>query len=200
MKDAKRGDRGKPKDLDLWLEMTRQIRPLPGRRRVSAAGTQDTPKTAGETGPGEPGAPGRPKKRLATPRLERETEARGTKIELRHGTSEGLDKRQGARLRKGLLPIEGRLDLHGLHLGPAQRALDRFLVESQVQGKRCVLVITGKGREDSGALRREVPIWLNRPAIRAMVVSFTYAQPKDGGQGALYILLKRRRQERDAGK
>ncbi|HMB76429.1 MAG TPA: Smr/MutS family protein [Kiloniellaceae bacterium] len=191
MTGGKRGDRGTPKDLDLWREVTRQVRPLPGRRPVSAVASTPLPnadKASPET-----------KKKILASRLKRETEIRGTKIELRHGTSEGLDKRQGARLRKGLLPIEGRLDLHGLHLDPAQRALERFLAEAQTQGKRCVLVITGKGRDRGGALRREVPLWLNRPGLRAMVVSFTYAQPKDGGEGALYVLLKRRRADRDAG-
>ena len=191
MTGGKRGDDDSPADLDLWRELTRHVRPLSDRRRVTAAGPVQT-STAAEEGGAKAGL----KKDLQSPRLRREAVTRGTAAELSHGTSEGLDRRQDARLRKGQLPIEGRLDLHGLHLGPAQRAVDRFLLAAQGQGKRCVLVITGKGRDDKGALRREVPLWLNRPEIRPVVVSFTHAQPKDGGQGALYILLKRRRPER----
>ena len=190
MTGGKQRDRRSRRDLDLWHEVTRQVRPLPGRRRVSTAAQETSPEAAAA----EPAA-----RKILAAGPKRETAVRGTTVELRHGTSEGLDKRQGARLRKGLLPIEGRLDLHGLHLAPAQRALDRFLGEASAQGKRCVLVITGKGRGEGGALRREVPLWLNRPAVRPMVVSFTYAQPKDGGEGALYILLRRRRPDRSAG-
>lgn len=193
MTGRKREDHHALTDLDLWREVTRQVRPLSDRRQVAADGPA---KQSEATTPSAP--QGRPKKKIQTPQPKRETTIKDTPLELSHGTSEGLDRRQDARFRKGRLPIEGRLDLHGLHLSPAQRALDRFLLDAQAQGKRCVLVITGKGRDDRGALRREVPLWLNRPAVRSIVVSFTYAQQKDGGQGALYILLKRRRPKRGA--
>jgi DNA-nicking Smr family endonuclease len=81
--------------------------------------------------------------------------------------------------------------------------LSHFLEDGYARGKRCVLVITGKGRaereeEELGAMRRatlreKVPLWLNEPPQRARILAFAPAQPKHGGQGALYVLLKRRR-------
>ena len=77
----------------------------------------------------------------------------------------------------------------------AQAALQRFISNAAADGKRCVLVITGKGRDnpDGGILRQAVPRWLNQSGLRENIVSFDYAQQKDGGTGALYVLLKRRR-------
>ena len=79
--------------------------------------------------------------------------------------------------------------------GAAHRALTAFVGGQQAAGRRCILVVTGKGawREGGGVLREAVPRWLNEPALRQKVLSFSYAQPKDGGEGALYILLRRLR-------
>jgi len=98
-------------------------------------------------------------------------------------------------MKRGRLPIEGRLDLHGHRQSEAHRELDAFLARAQVAGKRCVLIVTGKGvgKDEGGVLRRMVPRWLNEPANRARILAFDQAQPKDGGMGALYVLLKRRR-------
>ena len=86
----------------------------------------------------------------------------------------------------------------------ARRALDRFLSGAANDDKRCVLVITGKGSardsEDSimpdrdvGVLRRSLPRWLSQPGLSDLVVAYHNAKPKDGGDGAFYILLRRRR-------
>lgn len=117
-----------------------------------------------------------------------------------------LDGNLQKRLIKGQLPIEGRLDLHGLRMGPAQDKLTRFLADAEAAGKRCVIVITGKGgkvRSDAddadfmaprtGLLRDLVPQWLAQPVNASRVLAYTIAQPKDGGSGALYVMLKRRR-------
>ena len=70
-----------------------------------------------------------------------------------------------------------------------------FVGRSVEEGRRCVLVVTGIGRgETRGVLREAVPRWLNEPAMRAHVLGFDHAQLKDGGLGALYLLLKRRRE------
>ena len=74
--------------------------------------------------------------------------------------------------------------------------LERFLFgNAQAAGKRGVLVITGKGRADQGygVLRRAVPTWLNQPPNRARIIAVHDAQPRDGGSGALYLLLRKRR-------
>jgi DNA-nicking Smr family endonuclease len=107
----------------------------------------------------------------------------------------GLDRRTAERLRGGALPIEARLDLHGMTQAEAHRALDTFLARAVEAEKRCVLVITGKGGRmaGDGVLRAAVPRWLNEAPNRARLLAFAPAQPQHGGAGALYLLLRRRR-------
>ena len=82
-----------------------------------------------------------------------------------------------------------------LRQAEAHRRLELFLADCQAAGKRCVLVVTGKGatRAEAGVLRSALPHWLNQPPNRARVLSFDYAQQKHGGTGAVYILLRRKR-------
>ncbi|OIR00751.1 endonuclease MutS2 [mine drainage metagenome] len=113
---------------------------------------------------------------------------------LDHGKTVGIDRRTAERLKKGGMAIEARLDLHGLIQDEAYSALRRFILASFERERRCLLVITGKGtREGSGVLRGQVPRWLNEASLRPFILAFSYAQPRDGGEGALYVLLKRRR-------
>ncbi|MBY0430226.1 MAG: Smr/MutS family protein, partial [Rhodospirillales bacterium] len=107
----------------------------------------------------------------------------------------GVDKRTGEKLRKGRMDIDGRVDLHGMSQEIAHGALIHLVGRGFDRGLRCLLVITGKGDRTGGegVLRRAVPRWLNEPGLREKVLSFSYAQPRDGGEGALYVLLKRRR-------
>ena len=118
--------------------------------------------------------------------------------ELSHGLSVGIDKRQAERFRGGRLPIEGRIDLHGRTQQQAHDDLRAFLADAHAAGKRCVLVITGKGMttSKSGVLKENVPRWLNEPGLRRHVLAFDYAEPQHGGEGALYVLLKRDREKR----
>ena len=74
--------------------------------------------------------------------------------------------------------------------------MQAFVADAIVRGSRCVLVVTGKGIETGGTLRQMAPRWLNEEPNRARVVAFTPAQPHDGGAGALYVLLRRRRADR----
>ncbi len=113
--------------------------------------------------------------------------------DLEPGKAVDIDKGTAERLAKGRMAIEGRLDLHGLTEAEAHGALNRFLVMSRSLGRRCVLVITGKGVAGKGVLRTALPRWLNTPDMRPLVLSVTEAQPKDGGSGAFYVLLKRNR-------
>lgn len=114
---------------------------------------------------------------------------------LEAGKAADLDRRTMDRLRKGRMRPEGRIDLHGMTADRARGALNAFLADAQGAGKRCVLVITGKGsmKDGGGVIRRELPAWLNAPGNRARVLGFAGAQPADGGGGAFYVLLKRRR-------
>jgi DNA-nicking Smr family endonuclease len=105
----------------------------------------------------------------------------------------GIDRRQAERFRRGQLPIEGRIDLHGRTQHEAHDALLHFLERAHKAGKRKLLVITGKGLTQSkpGVLRTNVPRWLSEPAFRRMVLAIAQARPDHGGEGALYVLLKR---------
>ena len=113
--------------------------------------------------------------------------------DISHGRAAGIDRRSAERLRRGRLSIEGRLDLHGMTQAAAVERLAEFIARAEVAGKRCVLVITGKGLASGGVLRDQVPRWLNLAPNRARVLAFDYAQQQHGGSGALYVLLKRRR-------
>jgi DNA-nicking Smr family endonuclease len=140
----------------------------------------------------EPAAPAKPK--AARPRPAPPPAQPGPHIELEHGKATGLDRRSSERLRRGRLPIDGRLDLHGMTQAAAAERLAEFLAGAQGAGKRCVLVITGKGLAGGGILREQVPRWLNQSPNRGRVLAFDYAQAQHGGMGALYVLLKRQRE------
>ncbi|MDW3205508.1 MAG: Smr/MutS family protein [Alphaproteobacteria bacterium] len=110
--------------------------------------------------------------------------------ELTHGCAPGVDRRTAERLKKGRMEIEGRLDLHGMSREAAHRATQGFVTGSRLSGKRCILIVTGKGK---GILQSELPRWLNLSPIREQILSFSHARPQDGGSGAVYVLLKRDR-------
>ncbi len=123
-------------------------------------------------------------------------------VEGKRTTVPGLDRRSSERLAQGRMEIEARLDLHGRRLEEAHRALVRFIQASHAGGRRCVLVITGKGgtkranerimNEDApGVLKRSLPRWLAVPPLADKVLAARPAQPKDGGAGAFYVLLRR---------
>jgi DNA-nicking Smr family endonuclease len=103
--------------------------------------------------------------------------------------SRGLDRRSAQRLKRGQMPIEARLDLHGMTQEEAHRALGAFIARSHGAGLRAGLVITGK----SGVLYGAAPRWLEEGDNRGRVLAASRAQPQHGGAGALYVLLRRRR-------
>jgi DNA-nicking Smr family endonuclease len=107
-----------------------------------------------------------------------------------------LGRRLRQRVARGKEAIDGRLDLHGLTQAQAHSALLHFLRNAQAREARMVLVITGKGvRGDGerGVLKRQVPQWLGLPEFRALVVGFEDAHIAHGGEGALYVRLRRPR-------
>jgi DNA-nicking Smr family endonuclease len=106
----------------------------------------------------------------------------------------GIDRRTLQRLNRGLVSIDARLDLHGMTQDEAHRHLTLFLAHHQRQGARCILVITGIGeRTTGGTLRRMTPRWLAEPTNAARVIAHSPAQKRHGGEGALYVLLRRLR-------
>jgi DNA-nicking Smr family endonuclease len=107
-----------------------------------------------------------------------------------------LDRRSKQKLARGTQAIDGRLDLHGYRQSEAHAALLRFLHRQQTQGAKTVLVITGKGGSpdgERGVLKRQVPIWLALPEFRGLVVGFGDAAIGHGGDGALYVRVRRAR-------
>ena len=107
-----------------------------------------------------------------------------------------LGRRARQRVARGREAIDARFDLHGLTQAEAHAALTRFLRSAGERGARLVLIITGKGRggdSERGVLRRQVPHWLALPDLRELVVGFEEAHLAHGGEGALYVRLRRRR-------
>jgi DNA-nicking Smr family endonuclease len=183
--------RGRPLDDSerrLWHDVTRTVRPL----RPGGAGTPAADVTAGSAEAGAAGdapspapAPARPLRRPPSP----------TPPPLAP-----LGRRLRQRIARSTEPIRDRIDLHGLTQAEAHDALLAFLRLAQGRGCGLVLVITGKGARadfgaggDRGILRRLVPHWLALPAFRDLIVGFEVAHPVHGGEGALYVRLRRRR-------
>jgi DNA-nicking Smr family endonuclease len=108
-----------------------------------------------------------------------------------------LGRRERARLSRGRSEIEARLDLHGMTQTRAHRALLGFLQRAHRDGLTFVLVITGKGKvgaeAERGVLRRQVPQWLGLPEFRSLIVGFEQAHIGHGGEGALYVRVRRAR-------
>lgn len=113
-----------------------------------------------------------------------------------------MDKKAHTRMKRGKLLPEARIDLHGMTLARAHPVLTGFILRAQVEGKRLVLVITGKGRHADdggpipvrhGILRHAVPDWLLRPPLSQAVLQITPAHQRHGGIGAYYVYLRRHR-------
>jgi DNA-nicking Smr family endonuclease len=105
----------------------------------------------------------------------------------------GIDRANAERLKRGRHEIEARLDLHDMTQAEAHRALGAFIRAARAANKRCVLVITGRGSVGAGVLKSAVPRWLDEPEFRPHLLAIATAQPRDGGSGALYVMLRRTR-------
>jgi len=157
----------------LWDQVTRQIKPLTAR--PYAPPVKPPPRRAAP-GPAAPAPPLPP----APPAPLAQDLTR-------------LDGGLARRLSRGRYPIDGRLDLHGLTQAQAHAALDRCLSGAAAAGKRCILVITGKGLAGGGVLRRMLPRWLAQGENRLRVIAVHPAHVRHGGEGAYYVLLRRPR-------
>ena len=113
-----------------------------------------------------------------------------------------MDRKTHARLKRGKMAPEGKLDLHGLTMDQAHPRLVSFILRAQAEGKRLVLVITGKGKHRDeggpipvrhGVLRHQVPHWLSVPPLAQAVLQVAEAHLKHGGGGAYYVYLRRNR-------
>jgi DNA-nicking Smr family endonuclease len=192
-------------DADLWSYTARSVAPLRRAKARVTAAVPDTPAAASAQ-------PGRssPASSLEPARRGHRERAAAPVLSAAHTPKKPPplaepDRRRVRKIATGRHEIEARLDLHGLRQSDAHRRLGRFLHDAQNAGLSMVLVITGKGsvrksnddsdpyaREEPGIIRRAVPLWLDEPGLRALVVSFTSAHPRHGGSGALYIHLRKR--------
>jgi DNA-nicking Smr family endonuclease len=164
-----------PDDVDLFREMMSGVKPIIAKEKI--------------TPPASP-----------APKLQRQSKIDPVP-ELADGMGGGIDRNTHEKFRRGDMPIESRLDLHGRTLDQSFAAVEQFIHSCHAAGKRCVLIITGKGREKTeadifeqrGVLRQSLPQWLNHASLRPKILAFCQAQRRDGGNGAFYVLLKRQR-------
>ena len=98
-------------------------------------------------------------------------------------------------LRKGKWKIDKKIDLHGMTQAAAKTALEEFILAAQKQDKRTLLIITGKGSRSTGGgvLRRMLPHWLELPPLKDIALALTPARPEDGGDGAFYLRLRKKK-------
>jgi DNA-nicking Smr family endonuclease len=166
-------------DLRLWsvvASTVRPLRPVVHVAPVAAAPAQAPPKPAARA----KGAPAAPK---PAP-LKRPPAAKPPPADVEAGLHR--------RLTRGRDALAARIDLHGLTHDAARAALTRFIQRSVDEDWRAVLVITGKGAQGDGILRRRVPDWLAEPPIRQHIAGLSEAHRRHGGEGALYVALKRK--------
>jgi DNA-nicking Smr family endonuclease len=163
----------------LWESVAKQVKPLRKKPRAAKAEAPSAPAEA----PAKPAASSRPAAPIA----------RAPKPGPPPLAS--LGRRERSQLSRGRKEIDARLDLHGMTQTRAHRALSGFLQRAHGDGLTFVLVITGKGKfgaeSERGVLRRQVPQWLSLPEFRSLVVGFEEAHIGHGGEGALYVRIRR---------
>ena len=178
-----------PEEQALWQHVARSVTPL----RQRAASLEPEPQDPPPPPPATAEAP-------APPRAAKVAVARAKAPA--PPPLAALEPRLRRRLSRGA-EVDARIDLHGLTQAAAHRRLHLFISEAQAVGHMLILVITGKGDgeralpgiAERGVLRRSVPLWLAEPAMRAYVVGFEAAARRHGGEGALYVRIRRRRGE-----
>jgi DNA-nicking Smr family endonuclease len=173
-------------DRALWESVAKQIKPLRKRQRA-AKPPAVAPEASAPVAPKQvaPPKPLLPPKILAPPRQEPPPLA-------------PIGRRERSHLSRGRKEIDARLDLHGMTQTRAHHRLLTFLQHAHSDGLTFVLVITGKGKvggaeSERGVLRRQVPLWLSLPEFRSLVVGFEEAHIGHGGEGALYVRVRRSR-------
>jgi DNA-nicking Smr family endonuclease len=183
------GGRGRRRELSeeeraLWRGVARSVKPL--RKRARRDAEEAEPGAVVASVP--PAAKAKSVKAIPVP-------ARAAKPPAPPPLA-GLARREKQRLARGRDAIDARIDLHGMTQAQAHAALAHFLRRAQHDGARFVLVITGKGARsgERGVLRRQVPLWLGLPEFRDAVVGFEEAHVAHGGEGALYVRLRRTRE------
>jgi DNA-nicking Smr family endonuclease len=167
----------------LWESVAKQTKPLRKRHRALKPPVA-SPEAEAQAAPEPAAAPKPPSPIGSPPRSEPPPLA-------------PIGRRERSHLSRGRKEIDARLDLHGMTQTRAHRALFGFLQRAHHDGMTFVLIITGKGKMGSeserGVLRRQVPHWLSLPEFRTLVVGFEEAGIGHGGEGALYVRVRRSR-------
>ena len=172
-----------PDDRRIWARVAGSVTPAKPKKSVRVV-----PGAAVVDPPAAPQARGPAKPRAAAPAWTPPIPAPNRP----RGHPEELEPRRQRRLSRERDPIEARFDLHGYGRFQAQDALTAFLMGAQARGYRSVLVITGQGRRGgTGVIRASVHEWLQSPALRGVVSGFASAARHHGGDGALYVTIRR---------
>ncbi|HSV02235.1 MAG TPA: Smr/MutS family protein [Phenylobacterium sp.] len=180
----------KPEELRLWGLVAGTVHPLPGKATPEAP----TPSLDGEGQAAKPsrwGSPGQPPASQTAPHLPTLARVRSP-VPPQGGEGKDIEPRRKHRIVREREAIGARLDLHGLDQDRARALLDGFLRRAWDEGYRAVLVITGKGLQGDGVLRRMTPEWLAAPRLSEIVAGISEAHRRHGGEGALYVALKRK--------
>jgi DNA-nicking Smr family endonuclease len=167
----------KPDELKIWGVVVGTVHPLPGRA------TPVAPATA-EVAAADSPAHVLPKAALA--------KAQAPKPLRPRESLDGIEPNRRHRIAREREEIAARLDLHGYDQDRARLVLENFLRRAWDEGFRAVLVITGKGVQGDGVLRRRAPEWLAAPHLAPIVAGVSEAHRRHGGAGALYVALKRK--------
>jgi DNA-nicking Smr family endonuclease len=194
-----------PEDEALWQTVARSARPLRPVERAALAAVRQAGTPQSDPPPTPDPVPLPPAFRVgvASRRPGITLDLAPTLREAMAAAPVRMDARLYARLLRGRFAPEARIDLHGLTLAEARPALTGFVLRAHAGGLRLVLVITGKGRardDDgpiparTGALRHAVPQWLAAPPLAPLVLQVTPAHARHGGEGAVYVYLRRNRQ------
>ncbi len=183
-----------PEEAELFRATLRDVKPLRRRSRAVPASEPAPVETKRAAAPAvSHPARAQPKIPPRTPTLA-PLDATYTSRGSARAPAPGIDKRTHERFTKGEMAIDARLDLHGMTQDAAHAALLRFVERSAAAGLRCLLIVTGKGtRDGTGVLKAQVPRWLNEAGTRPYLLAIHRARPQHGGDGALYVLLKRKR-------
>ena len=169
----------------LWQAIARTVLPLK-RHRKNVAPAKARPELKPKPSPRLP--------TISAPHSVAAPPKPGPKPKPKEPALAPLDRRAKQRLARGTQAIDAKIDLHGRTQSEAHAALLRFLHKAQGSGAKTVLVITGKGRNparEPGVLKRQVPMWLALPEFRELVIGFGDAAIGHGGEGALYVRVRR---------
>jgi len=166
-----------PEESRLWSQVTATVHPLPGRASLDPVPPPPDLPVPAPASARTPAPPSRPP---------------GAVRPASTSTPKALEPLRRKRISRERDPIGAHIDLHGLTQDAARAALERFVLDCWRDGMRAVLVITGKGLRGDGVLRRLTPEWLAAPHLQPVVAGVSEAHRRHGGEGALYIALKRR--------